>query len=283
MKKPLVSVAIPTYNRANFIGEAIKSVLDQTHKDFELLIVDNCSSDKTSEIVKSFNDERIKYHKNEQNIGMLKNWNRCIKLAKGKYLLVLGDDDKLYPPFLKESLLIYKKYPKLGFTFTHCNKVDEDGNFIMRWGYNFPPAGYIEGRDYLTDTIKYGCNLTNSSTTLLRKKVFEKVGKFQAEFATNTFDFNMWVRIAEKFDVYFIDKVLVDYRLHSDQVSELHWRRLEKPTGKIGSYLEVLKAISILMRSDYSKDRNHRQFLSKRLTELNKQCKELLIRIMPNL
>lgn len=93
----------------------------------------------------------------------------------------------------------------------------------------------------------------------------------------------MWVRIAERFDVYFIDKVLVDYRLHPDQVSEMHWRRPKKPTGKIGSYLEIFKAISITMKGDYAKDKHYQRFLSKRLLELNKQTKELLVKVIPEL
>jgi len=283
MNHPLVTIAIPTFNRANFIADAIASSLNQTCEDFELLIVDNASTDNTKEVIDSFSDPRIRYICNKDNIGILRNWNRCIESAKGRYLLILGDDDKLYPEFLKESVSVYDKYPNLGFIFSHCNKVDENGSFMRRWGYDFPPAGYIKGFDYLLLMIKYGCNLTNSSTTLIRADVFKTVGLFEKRFAANTFDFNMWIKIAEHFDVYFINKVLVDYRIHSNQVSELHWRRTKKQTGRTGSYLEIMRALAILLNSEYIHDKNNRELLSESLTDLTCNLSKELKTIIPEL
>lgn len=279
---PRITVAIPTYNRAKYLPQAVQSVLNQTLKDFELLIADNASTDETGNITKSFKDERIVYHKNKKNIGMMNNWNRCIDLSEGKYLLILGDDDKLYPNFLEESYRVHKRYPDLGFSFSHCNKVDANGQYLARWGYDFLPAGYSEGWKYLDYTIKFGCNLTNSSTVLLNKSVFKKVGKFEAEYATNTFDFNMWIKIVSKFSVYFIDEVLSDYRIHPEQVSELHWRR--KKTGKIGTYLEIYGAISeLLSNREYIKIPGKKEFLSKSVKEINKELARLLTGVLPEL
>lgn len=75
---PEVTIAIPTYNRASLLKEAIQSVLNQTYKDFELLICDNTSTDNTEGVVSTFSDPRIKYHKNKNNIGMMNNWNKCV-------------------------------------------------------------------------------------------------------------------------------------------------------------------------------------------------------------
>jgi len=279
---PRITVAIPTYNRVKYLPQAVQSVLDQTFKDFELLIVDNASTDETADIVRSFKDKRIVYHQNEQNIGMINNWNRCIDFSKGKYLIILGDDDKLYPNFLEESYKTHKLYPNLGFSFSHCNKVDVNGLYLNRWGYDFLPAGYSRGRNYLHYTVKFGCNLTNSSTVLSNKNVFNEVGKFEAEYATNTFDFNMWIKIAAKFDVYFIDKVLSDYRIHPDQVSELHWRK--NKTGKIGTYLEIYDAISkLLSNKEYLKMPGKREFLGRSITEIDKELTRLLKESLPGL
>src|SRR3989338_5944877 len=108
---PKVTIAIPTYNRAKLLSQAIESVLVQTYKDFELLISDNASTDETNNVVTSFKDPRIRYHRNRKNIGMMSNWNKCVELAQGKYLMILGDDDKLYPYFIKNSLKVHKDHP----------------------------------------------------------------------------------------------------------------------------------------------------------------------------
>ena len=100
-----VTVSIPTYNRARFIGKAVDSVLAQTYKDIEILIIDNASTDDTQKIISSFDDNRIKYVKNEENIGIIGNWNKCIGLAQGQYLMILGDDDVPHCDFIKKSFL----------------------------------------------------------------------------------------------------------------------------------------------------------------------------------
>ncbi|MDO8471426.1 MAG: glycosyltransferase [bacterium] len=249
-----VTVSIPTYNRARFIGKAVDSVLAQTYKDIEILIIDNASTDDTQKIISSFDDNRIKYVKNEENIGIIGNWNKCIGLTQGQYLMILGDDDVLHCDFIKKSLEAHEKYSEVAFTFTRCNKVDECENIIQEWGYNFTPPNYLKGIDYLFYTLEYEACLTNSSTVLLKKHVFDELGDFRVEFARNVFDFNMWIRIASKYNVYFIDEILCDYRIHKDQISQLHWR--EQKTGKVGTYLELLNILSNLMHGQYEFPKN---------------------------
>jgi glycosyltransferase involved in cell wall biosynthesis len=248
MKK--VTVVIPTYNRAGFLGEAIKSVLSQTYSDFDLVIIDNASTDNTKEIVKSFTDRRISYHKNNENVGIMGNWNRSLDFAKGEYFMILGDDDVIYPDFFEESIKVHEQHQSVGFTFARCNKVDESGQFIREWGYDFTSPGFLKGLDYLFHTLDYEACLTNSSTVLLKREVLETVGGFKSELSNNVFDFNMWIRIASVYDSFFIDKVLCDYRLHSGQVSQLHWRN--KKTGKVGTYLELLRILNILQKNQYN-------------------------------
>lgn len=100
MNSSLVSVVIPTYNRAEFLREAIASVLAQAYQNFELLILDNCSPDHTSEVVASFKDHRIKYLRHQCNIHSLANWSYGVYWAKGEYLSILGDDDRYKADFL---------------------------------------------------------------------------------------------------------------------------------------------------------------------------------------
>lgn len=280
---PQITIAIPTYNRVSLLKEAIESVMAQTYTDFELLISDNASIDETRKVVSSFKDSRIRYCRNRKNIGMMNNWNKCIELSQGKYLMILGDDDKLYPRFLEKSLEIHKDNLKIGFSFCHCNKVDPRGKYLMRWGYKFTTPGYLENYKYLDFTIKYGSCLTNSSTVLINKKVFNKVGLFEAPYGTNTFDFNMWIKIALNYPAYFIDEILCDYRLHKEQASELHWRRPERPTGRIGTYLELLGAIVFLLEKAEFNNSEKKRVLIKRLSDFNRELSSLLKQVIPEL
>ena len=267
-----VTIAIPTFNRSRYIDKAIESVLEQTYQDFELLVIDNASTDNTEDVVHSFVDKRIRYVKNEKNIGIIGNWNKCVQLSSGKYLTILGDDDILSNRFLKESMAVNNSHPTVGFTFAHCNKIDETGNFIKRWGYDFTPAGLIEGLDYLFYTLDYEACLTNSSTVLLKKEVFNSLEGFRIEFARNVFDFNMWIRIASLYDIFFINEVLCDYRIHDNQVSQLHWR--EKKTGKVGTYLELFNIISILQEKGYELKKD---YVISKLRSLTKNLSEFLL------
>lgn len=96
MSKPFFSIVIPTYNRSDDLNVAIKSVLRQSFNDYEIIVSDNASTDNTEKICKSFNDKRIKYHKNMTNIGTCRNIYKVIKLARGSYIFILGDDDFIF-------------------------------------------------------------------------------------------------------------------------------------------------------------------------------------------
>jgi len=275
---PKVTIAIPTYNRSNFIAESITSAINQTFTDIEILIIDNNSSDNTKNVVKSFNDKRIRYIKNDINIGMMNNWNECIKKSRAKYLMILGDDDILLPNFIEESLKVFSKHKNLGFTFSHINKVDENGKTLTKWGYKFFSSGLILGINYLKTTIRNSCCMTNSSSALINKEVFNKVGYFECPIARNTFDLNMWIKITNEFDVFFINKILSNYRIHKNQITEVHWRRKDRQTGKVGTYLELIEAIGLIFKKQQSNN-----FLINKLKNINKELSELLKQLVPEL
>jgi Glycosyltransferases involved in cell wall biogenesis len=117
MSSELISVIIPTYNRAEMLREAIESVLSQTYENFELLILDNCSPDHTPDVVASFNDARIKYLRHQCNIGAIANWAYGVHWAQGKYLSILGDDDKYKPEFLSRRVQAMTMAPNVVAAF----------------------------------------------------------------------------------------------------------------------------------------------------------------------
>ena len=111
----------------------------------------------------------------------------------------------------------------------------------------------------------------------------QNIGTFEAPYSANTFDFNMWIKIGLKYPIYFIDQVLCDYRIHKEQVSELHWRKKEKPTGKIGTYLEIIAAIATLLQNKEFNNSEERNFVIKRLSELDIELSSLLKQEIPEL
>lgn len=105
----LVSIIMPSYNTAKFISKTIESVLEQTYKNWELLIVDDCSTDNTDEIVSKYDDDRIIYLKNKKNSGAAVSRNKALKNAKGKWIAFLDSDDLWYPTKLEEQIKYMKK------------------------------------------------------------------------------------------------------------------------------------------------------------------------------
>src|SRR5690242_1647265 len=102
--QPLVSVCVPCYNGAHFIGATIESVLSQTFEDFELIIVDDHSTDETVEIVQAFTDSRIRFSRNRENLGMGANWNHVLSLGLGKYVKLLCEDDLIHDECLERQV-----------------------------------------------------------------------------------------------------------------------------------------------------------------------------------
>nr|WP_294781779.1 glycosyltransferase family 2 protein [uncultured Flavobacterium sp.] len=114
------SIGIPAY-KGRYLNDCIDSILSQIFKDFELIVINDCSPDRIYDIVKAFDDPRINYYENEVNIGaenVIDNWNKCLSLAKGDFFILMGDDDKLAPDYLSEFDKLIAKYPDLDIF--HC-------------------------------------------------------------------------------------------------------------------------------------------------------------------
>lgn len=126
-----VSVTIPTY-KSRFLKESIRSVLNQTYSDFELIIVDDASPENILGIVAQFDDSRIRYYRNDRNCGAINvvdNWNKCLEYAKGDYIICMGDDDLLLPNCLEEYSKLINQYPGLGVYHAWTEIIDENSEF----------------------------------------------------------------------------------------------------------------------------------------------------------
>jgi len=124
---PKVSVIIPTYNRANFLRSAIQSVLNQTFKDFEVIVVDDASTDNTRQLIHEFVDDRICYIAHNKNRGGSASRNTGIESSKGKFIAFLDDDDMWMPTKLEKQLLLVNMNPEISVVYTGARIIDKDG------------------------------------------------------------------------------------------------------------------------------------------------------------
>ena len=129
MKNGLVSVVIPMYNASDFIKKTLESVLDQSYKYLEIIVVDNCSNDNSIDIVKEFDDDRIKLHINEKNLGFSGNVNKGISLSKGEYIKFLCADDELKPNCIEEFINIANQGNDV--IYCNCEYIDKDERIIV--------------------------------------------------------------------------------------------------------------------------------------------------------
>jgi glycosyltransferase involved in cell wall biosynthesis len=213
IKNPIVSVIIPTYNRAHLIVRAIRSVLNQTYQDFEIIVIDDGSTDNTEEIIRGFKDKKVKYIKKyKENKGSSIARNIGIKVARGKYIAFLDSDDEWLPEKLdKQIKVLQSESPEVGVVYSNLCYMDENGKSMNKLR-NPKKEGYIYedlfGKNYVgTD-----------STLLIRKECFHRVGLFDDLLNTQQ-DWDMWIRIAKYYRFALIKVPLVKYRLHSNQIS----------------------------------------------------------------
>ena len=269
--KTKLTIAIPTKNRPDFLRQSLTSVVEQDFKDRKVIVIDNASEVEIKPVVDEVGRGEVEYVRNESDLGIIGNWNKAIELCKTPFLSIFHDDDVMLPGFLSKSILALEKNPTAMMSYTQANKVDPQLNYISIWSELFPNEGLIRGSDYLMYSIEKGCCVTIAPTVVLRRAVFDKVGLFTDELCFNSFDFNMWIRIANEFDLVFIKEVLINYRLHEKQMSKEHWFTKGYPTGRLATMMELIKATYLMMQKEGVKtDFQKQTFLREKISEFNK-------------
>lgn len=211
-KKGLVSVIIPSYNRAFSIGRAIQSVLDQTYKNLELIIVDDGSTDNTEEVVKDFKNPQIRYIKHKQNKGGGAARNTGIKSAKGEFIAFLDSDDQWLPSKVRKQLDIFQNSPEqTGVVFCGVYYVDYKSGKII---------DTIEP-DYRGDILDVILNRGSGPSlpaAVVKRECFNKAGLFDERFPSYQ-DADLWVRIAKLYQFDYAKECLVKFSRNHKQIS----------------------------------------------------------------
>lgn len=205
---PSVSVIIPTYNRGNFIGESISSVLSQTYTDFELIIVDDGSTDNTEYIISTFSDPRLQYIK-QPNRGRSKARNHALSLACGKYITFLDSDDLYLPNKIELQVDYLNNHPGVGMVYTSAYCIDTHGAPLAH-KYEATESGLIY------DQIAFFTPITITLPTVMTyKQVLDSVGGFD-ESLHRFEDTDMWRRISKCYRIDAIPEYTCQLRTHDD-------------------------------------------------------------------
>jgi glycosyltransferase involved in cell wall biosynthesis len=218
---PLVSICTPTYHRPVLLERAIRSVLAQTVRDFEIVITDNSENEESAQVVRRFNDPRIRYYRNGENIGVLNNIKKVASLAEGKFLVVLLDDDLLKPKSLELRLAAFGRHPSAGIVMAPMELIDSDDRRIfprfylfrkMHYRYRFQAGDGLIGRArVLKEFLVHDYPCCVPSGLMYRGEAFRQAGGFDTKSGF-ALDVDLAMRIAVHYDFYYIDEVLSSFR-----------------------------------------------------------------------
>ena len=212
----LVSIIMPTYNTAKFISETIESVLAQTYPNWELIIVDDCSTDDTDAVVCPYLvDDRIRYIKNEKNSGAAVSRNRALREAKGKWVAFLDSDDLWFPEKL-EKHISFMKDNGYHFSYTNYVEIDEESK---------PNGKSVTGPKRITKHGMYNYCWMGCLTVMYDA---ETVGLIQITDIKKNNDYAMWLKVCKKADCYLLDETLAKYRKRSGSISNHGYGKLIK-------------------------------------------------------
>lgn len=216
----LVSIIMPSWNTARFIRESIDSVRNQTYTNWELLIVDDCSTDNTDEIVASYSDERIRYFKNEKNSGAALTRNRAMREARGEWIAFLDSDD-LWAPEKLERQLQFMKENNYVFSYHEYVKIDEESK---------PLNIYVSGPEVVTKHKMYNYGYPGCLTFMYSAKA---MGLIQIKDIKKNNDYAILLKLCKKADCYLLKENLAEYRIRKKSISH------DKLSKKLKSHYDL--------------------------------------------
>jgi hypothetical protein len=212
---PPVSVVVTAYNGERFLRPAIESLLNQTFRDFELIVVDDCSTDSTPQILSEFTDERMRVIRNERNLGIAETTNRGLAAARGEYIALQDHDDLSWPTRFEYQVAFLNSHPQVAMVGSSCNVMDEAGTLVPHW-----PVEYED--ENLRWALLWRCPFFHTSL-MVRRRAIEEVGCYSSDpkyrFAE---DYEFMSRVAFRHAVANIPQKLGCWRMHRTSASQLH-------------------------------------------------------------
>jgi glycosyltransferase involved in cell wall biosynthesis len=217
MSAPKVSIIIPTYNRGHLIGQTLESVRRQTFTDYELVIVDDGSTDNTAEVVHELAPD-ARYIRQE-NEGIPRVLNRCVLETRGEYVSFLGSDDALAPRAVERGAALLDAHPAVGIAYGPAWLMDEEGRLTHLLKPPFAKEAYVRsGREEIADLLM--SNHIVATTVMVRRRCFEEAGLFDLRLHLYE-DWNMWTRIFKRWDAGYINEPIAFYRVHKGEAGSI--------------------------------------------------------------
>jgi glycosyltransferase involved in cell wall biosynthesis len=227
---PLVSVIIPCYNHARFLREAIESVLNQTYRHFEVIVVDDGSTDDTRQVASGYDGVRLI---SQDNRGLSAARNAGLRASGGSYKVFLDADDRLLPNALETGVEALGAHPECAFVFGRCLLVAADGSPIESG-----PQPLIESCHYVA--LLRDNYIWNPAQVMYRGEVFQSVGAFNTAMSAAA-DYDLYLRISRRFPVHAHYKLVAEYRKHGDNMSCDSWLMLKTTLAVLRSQREYIR------------------------------------------
>ena len=221
---PQVSFVVPCYKHGHFLAECVESILQQSYGDFEILVMDDCSPDDTPAIARTFTDPRVIYVRNETNLGHLRNYNKGLSLARGRYLWLINVDDKLRRPHIVERYVRFMEdHPTAGFVFCPAVPLRDGNEGPTPYGDHGSGDALFEGRRFLERLVYW--NSIWVPTVMARRACYERAGLFPLDLPYSG-DWYLWCHFAFHADVGYLAEPMVHYRLHDANMTHGYAARM---------------------------------------------------------
>jgi len=214
--EPLVSIVLPTYNGVRYLGESIQSCLDQTHRNLELLVVDDGSTADVRGVVSRFADTRIRYLRHDRNQGIAAGLNTGFRNSRGQYLTWTSDDNWYARGAIETLLGFLQKYPDVDFVYSQSDIVDEHGAVTGRLEQGVPAT--LRDNDYIGPCFLY------------TRRVYELVGEYRTMFLVEDYDY--WMRVAQACRMQRLLRPLYFYRMHPDSLTGRHAQEVHEQASR---------------------------------------------------
>jgi glycosyltransferase involved in cell wall biosynthesis len=245
----MVSIIVPNYNHAPFLKQRFESILNQTYTDFELIILDDCSTDNSREVIEQYqsNTKISKIIYNEQNSGnTFKQWNKGISYAKGEYIWIAESDDFCEKNFLEKLLSYLENDKEIALAYSSTKRINAEGDIIddLQWWYGDLGANrwnvdhINNGRDEIKRYLAFKNTIPNASAVIFKKSIFNEIGRAPTDYILSG-DWLFWMQLIEKYKICYCTGTTNYFRVHQRSVRN-------EQSSSLTSLIEKLKIYKYL-------------------------------------
>ncbi len=310
MEHELISVIMPVYNAEKYVAEAVDSILRQTYPYFELIIVDDCGTDQSMNIISDFEDHRIRILRNDRNRGIAYARNRAIRECRGKYIAIMDDDDRAFPWRFEKQIAYFREHPEIDILGGAVEAIDAQGKVVRK------ASETLYNPLYIKVNFLFHC-IYHNSEVMLRKSFLEKHPVWYCENCYGMEDFRFWIECSKTGYMTNLQDVILQHRYHEEtetsrvkrdeyEARKRYYRELQKlsfvlsgfvlsdreyqiitgsfPEGTVAelSLDEISQMISVMRKIVFQARENRMDFqkeleiyLKKQVYEAVRKCREL--------